>query len=117
MHPPAHRGALEGGGVTVAILGCGPEQVYPREHAPLAEQIAALAPMDDAKVFFTTSGTEANEAALLLACTARRSNQILALRNSYQGRSFAAMATTGHDGRTASTPSPCTVFRWMGTTG
>jgi DNA processing protein len=37
----AHRGALEGGGVTVAILGCGPEQVYPREHTPLAEQIAA----------------------------------------------------------------------------
>lgn len=37
----AHRGALEGGGVTVAILGCGPEQVYPHEHAQLAEQIAA----------------------------------------------------------------------------
>ncbi|HSK97382.1 MAG TPA: aminotransferase class III-fold pyridoxal phosphate-dependent enzyme, partial [Euzebyales bacterium] len=45
----------------------------------LAEQIADLVPIDDAKVFFTTSGTEANEAALLLACTARRSNQILAM--------------------------------------
>ncbi len=37
----AHRGALEAGGVTVAILGCGPEQVYPHEHASLAAEIAA----------------------------------------------------------------------------
>jgi DNA processing protein len=37
----AHRGALQGGGVTVAILGCGPEQVYPREHAQLADEIAS----------------------------------------------------------------------------
>jgi len=72
----------------------------------LAEEIAALAPMDDAKVFFTTSGTEANEAALLLACTARRSNQILAMRNSYHGRSFAAMAITGNRGWSASSLSP-----------
>jgi 4-aminobutyrate aminotransferase len=72
----------------------------------LAEQIAALVPMDDAKVFFTTSGTEANEAALLLACTARRSNQILAMRNSYHGRSFAAMAITGNRGWSASSLSP-----------
>jgi 4-aminobutyrate aminotransferase len=72
----------------------------------LAEQIAALAPFDDAKVFFTTSGTEATEAALLLACTARRSNQILAMRNSYHGRSFAAMAITGNRGWSASSLSP-----------
>jgi 4-aminobutyrate aminotransferase len=72
----------------------------------LAEQIAALVPMTDAKVFFTTSGTEANEAALLLACTARRSNQILAMRNSYHGRSFAAMAVTGNAGWSASSLSP-----------
>ena len=72
----------------------------------LAEQIAALVPMADAKVFFTTSGTEANEAALLLACTARRSNQILAMRNSYHGRSFAAMAVTGNAGWSASSLSP-----------
>jgi 4-aminobutyrate aminotransferase len=72
----------------------------------LAEQIAALVPMAAAKVFFTTSGTEANEAALLLACTARRSNQILAMRNSYHGRSFAAMAITGNAGWSASSLSP-----------
>ena len=40
-------------------------------------------------MFLTTSGTEANDAALLLATSYRRSNQVLALRNSYHGRSFA----------------------------
>ena len=75
----------------------------------LAEMIAELAPVPDAKVFFTTSGTEANEAALLLACTVRRSNQIIALRNSYHGRSFAAMAVTGNRGWSASSLSPLSV--------
>jgi 4-aminobutyrate aminotransferase len=80
-----------------------------RPMVELAEHIARLAPMDDAKVFFTTSGTEANEAALLLACTARRSNQVLALRNSYHGRSFAAMGITGNRGWSASSLSPFSV--------
>lgn len=72
----------------------------------LAEEIAALCPWPDTKVFFTTSGTEANEAALLLATTARRSNQVLALRNSYHGRSFTTMAVTGNRGWSASGLSP-----------
>jgi 4-aminobutyrate aminotransferase len=72
----------------------------------LAEQIAALSGIPDAKVFFTTSGTEAVEAALLLATSARRSNQVLALRNSYHGRSFAAIAVTGNRGWSASSYSP-----------
>jgi 4-aminobutyrate aminotransferase len=80
-----------------------------RPMVELAERIARLAPMDDAKVFFTTSGTEANEAALLLCCTARRSNQVLALRNSYHGRSFAAMGVTGNRGWSASSLSPFSV--------
>jgi 4-aminobutyrate aminotransferase len=46
-----------------------------RQQVELAERIAALSGIPDAKVFFTNSGTEANEAALLLATTARRSNQ------------------------------------------
>ena len=54
----------------------------------LAERLSALSGIPDAKVFLTTSGTEANEAALLAATSYRRSNQILALRNSYHGRSF-----------------------------
>lgn len=37
----AHEGALDGGGATVAVLGSGIREVYPRGHAGLAEQIAA----------------------------------------------------------------------------
>ena len=62
----------------------------------LAERIAGLSGMDDAKVFFTTSGTEANDAALLLATNRRGSHEILALRNSYHGRSFSTQAITGN---------------------
>jgi 4-aminobutyrate aminotransferase len=75
----------------------------------LAERVAALSGIPDAKVFFTTSGSEANEAALLLASTARRSNQVLALRNSYHGRSFATMGVTGNRGWSASGLSPFSV--------
>ena len=62
----------------------------------LAETIAELSGIPDAKVFFTTSGTEANDAALLLATSYRRSNQVLALRTSYHGRSFSTISVTGH---------------------
>jgi DNA processing protein len=35
----AHRGALEGGGRTVAVLGTGIDQFYPRDHRKLADEI------------------------------------------------------------------------------
>jgi DNA processing protein len=35
----AHRGALHAGGTTVAVLGCGADVAYPREHAELREEI------------------------------------------------------------------------------
>ena len=62
----------------------------------LAELVAEASGIPDAKVFFTTSATEANDAALLLATSYRRSNQILALRNGYHGRSFSTVSVTGH---------------------
>ncbi|MBC7460213.1 MAG: aminotransferase class III-fold pyridoxal phosphate-dependent enzyme, partial [Thermoleophilia bacterium] len=65
--------------------------------------------ISDAKVFFTGSGSEANEAALLLATGRRKSNQVLALRNSYHGRTFATVALTGNRGWRASQLSPITV--------
>lgn len=36
----AHRGAMEGGGRTVAALAGGLSRIYPPEHAPLADEIA-----------------------------------------------------------------------------
>jgi 4-aminobutyrate aminotransferase len=72
----------------------------------LAERIASLSGIPDARVFFTTSGTEANDAALLLATTHRRSNQVLAMRNSYHGRSFATVGITGNTAWSPTSLSP-----------
>src|SRR5207302_8428471 len=37
----AHEGALEGGGTTVAVLGCGIDVCYPPQHHDLRERILA----------------------------------------------------------------------------
>lgn len=72
----------------------------------LAERVAQLSGIPDARVFFTTSGTEANDTALLLATAHRRSNQILAMRNSYHGRSFSSVGITGNKGWSPTSLSP-----------
>jgi 4-aminobutyrate aminotransferase len=59
-----------------------------------AEEVAAVSGIPDARVFFTASGTEANDTAIMLANTYRGSNEILAMRNSYHGRSYSAQALT-----------------------
>ncbi len=35
----SHRGCLEGGGTTIAVLGCGIDIVYPKEHKQLTQRI------------------------------------------------------------------------------
>jgi 4-aminobutyrate aminotransferase len=77
-----------------------------RGQIELAEKIARLSGIPNAKVFFTNSGTEANETALLLATCARGSDQVLAMRQSYHGRGFATVAVTGHRGWKNNSYSP-----------
>ncbi|MEU4149200.1 aspartate aminotransferase family protein [Streptomyces sp. NPDC026659] len=74
-----------------------------RPMVELAERIAQLSGIPNARVFFTTSGTEANDTAMLLATAYRQGNTVLAMRNSYHGRSFGAVGITGN--RTWSTTS------------
>ena len=72
----------------------------------LAEKIAALSGIPDAKVFFTNSGTEANDAALMIATTHKKSNQVLAIRGSYHGKSHSAIAVTGQKAWSGTSFSP-----------
>jgi 4-aminobutyrate aminotransferase len=82
-----------------------------RPMVELAERLTKLSPVEPPpiKAFFVGSGTEAIEAALLFATTWRRSNEIIALRHSYHGRSFGAIGITGNKGWSASSFSPLNV--------
>ncbi len=61
----------------------------------LAEKIASIAPGKLKKSFFTNSGTEANEMAVLLARMATGNYEVLTLRHGYSGHSQLAKAMTG----------------------
>jgi len=102
-----------GGIVTISVGHCNErvnravhEQVDRLEHvspvlatepqAALAQKIASLTPQRRlTKSFFTNSGTEANEVAILTARCATGSSEIVALRHSYHGRSSLGMALSG----------------------
>ncbi|WP_017604709.1 aspartate aminotransferase family protein [Nocardiopsis alkaliphila] len=86
-----------------------------RSQVELAEKIARLSGIPEAKVFFTNSGTEANETALLLATYARGSDEVLAMRGSYHGRSFGTVAVTGNKVWKNSSLSPLNVHYLHGT--
>jgi 4-aminobutyrate aminotransferase len=66
--------------------------------AALAQKIASLTPGGLRKTFFTSSGTEANETAIMVARCFTGSSDIIALRHSYHGRSALAMGITGNSG-------------------
>jgi 4-aminobutyrate aminotransferase len=102
-----------GGIVTVSVGHCN-DQVNAKVHkqldtlqhvstvfanepqAALAKKIASITPGGKlTKSFFTNSGTEANETAILTARCYTGSTEIVALRHSYHGRSAMAMSLTG----------------------
>jgi 4-aminobutyrate aminotransferase-like enzyme len=62
----------------------------------LAEKIASLTPGDLTKTFFTNSGTEADETAVMLARAATGNQAVIALRHGYSGRSMMATTLTAH---------------------
>lgn len=102
-----------GGILTVSIGHCQPEivkevedQIHTLQHTStlyptlpmvmLAEKLAKITPGKLHKSFFTNSGTEANEMAILTAQLYTGSREVVALRHSYHGRSYLAMTLTGH---------------------
>lgn len=78
----------------------------------LARKIAELSPGGALKkCFFSNSGTEANEMAVLTARAATGTQEVIALRHSYHGRSAMAMAMSGQSTwRVAPAPAQGFVF-------
>ena len=64
----------------------------------LAEKVAALTPGRLQKSYFTNSGTEANETAVLAARMYTGVPTVITLRHAYSGRSLLAMSLTAHGG-------------------
>ncbi|ADO75799.1 aspartate aminotransferase family protein [Stigmatella aurantiaca] len=62
----------------------------------LAEKLVAVAPGNLKKAFFTASGTEADETAVVLAQVATGNQELIALRHGYSGRSLLAQSLTAH---------------------
>lgn len=70
--------------------------VYPNEAiVGLAEKLAQITPGRLQKSFFTNSGSEADETAVLLARMATGSFDVVALRHGYSGHSSLAKSLTG----------------------
>jgi 4-aminobutyrate aminotransferase len=62
----------------------------------LAEKLAEISPGDLKKSFFTSSGTEADDTAIMAAKLATGRQEIVVLRHSYSGRSATALSSVGH---------------------
>src|SRR6202795_2639967 len=102
-----------GGILTVSVGHCNPKitskinaqvnklqhmsTLYPTEQiVALAEKIAQITPGNLSSSFFTSSGSEADEAAILIARMATGSYDIVALRHAYSGGSSLMKAVTAH---------------------
>jgi 4-aminobutyrate aminotransferase-like enzyme len=62
----------------------------------LAEKLASITPGKLDKCFFTASGTEADETAVMMAQTYTGNPELVALRHGYSGRSLLAQSLTAH---------------------
>jgi 4-aminobutyrate aminotransferase-like enzyme len=62
----------------------------------LAEKVAELTPGRLQKCYFTNSGSEANETAILAARMYTGNRDVIALRHAYSGRTMLAMSITAH---------------------
>lgn len=62
----------------------------------LAERLARITPKKLRQSYFTASGTEADETAVMMAQLATGSTEIVALRHGYSGRSMLAQSLTAH---------------------
>jgi 4-aminobutyrate aminotransferase len=102
-----------GGILTVSLAHCQPDiadavskqvrtlghtsTLYPTENmVNVAERLADLTPGDLKKSFFTNSGTEADETAVMLAKIYTGGQEIIALRHGYHGRSLLNTNLTAH---------------------
>src|SRR5271155_3693292 len=102
-----------GGILTVSVGHCNPRitskinaqvnklqhmsTLYPTEQiVALAEKIAQITPGNLSSSFFTSSGSEADEAAILIARMATGSYDIVALRHAYSGGSSLMKSVTAH---------------------
>jgi 4-aminobutyrate aminotransferase-like enzyme len=62
----------------------------------LAEKLASIAPGNLKACYFTATGTEADETAVMMAQMATGRTEVIALRHGYAGRSMLAQSLTGH---------------------
>lgn len=62
----------------------------------LAEKIAERAPGDLSKCYFTNSGSEANEMAIMTARVATKSQMVVSLRHGYHGGTNVPLGLCGH---------------------
>jgi 4-aminobutyrate aminotransferase-like enzyme len=67
-----------------------------RPQGDLAEKLAEISPGDLKKSFFTSTGTEADDTAIMAAKLATGRHEIVVLRHSYSGRSATALSAVGH---------------------
>jgi taurine--2-oxoglutarate transaminase len=73
--------------------------------AKLAEKLADVTPGSLTKSFFSTSGTEANEAALKIARFVTGKHKVISRYRSYHGATFGSMGLTGDPRRLKAEPT------------